>query len=255
MGKCFSTAIKLGMLVTCLLALPAAASDLPSKSFRFAVYTTNTAAPFFYHDDQGKLVGIIPDILSEVASAMGVELEYVVTNRKRAEMSLYSGSIDGILLSSEWAQRPGQVLFSKSFFTVEEYVYSYTPFYPGDAVEDWIKDKSVCLRQDYVYPALATFIENERFTPVYLSDFPVMFEMLSSGRCQLAYMAEHKASWLLNRYQPSAKLYRSPEALDAVGSTIAVGKQWQGFLTAFNQHIQDRNSSDKMQDIIDNSYQ
>lgn len=212
-------------------------AKMPAKVFRFAAYSTKSSAPFFHQDDRGNYIGVVPSLMAKAAALAGIKVEYVPIDRRGAEFAVYNGDADGMILSRAWAKRPDKVLFSKPIYDLNKYFFSLTPLAKGATPVDWLAGKSVCLRQHYIYPRLQPLIDAGALLPVYLTDFPLMLELLQSGRCETVYMNEHKAQWLIQQKKVQIRVFRSARYWDSVKSSIAVGRQWQAFLLLFNQQV------------------
>lgn len=234
---------------------PAKAMELPAKTLRFAVYTTNSSAPFYHLDEQENYIGILPTLLNKAAAIAGIHIDFVAIDRRGAEIAIYNGDVDALILSKEWATYPDRIVFSAPMYDFNEYFFSLSPFAKGERPPDWLAGKSVCVRRDYVYPLLDPLLESGAIKVIYLSDYPAMFDMLQSGRCETVYMNEHEARWLAGQKKIQIRLYRSPAYLDSVGSTIAVRPQWQAFLPVFNQLVISMTDSGEMQKLLERSLQ
>lgn len=226
------------------VAIPAVAagSDIANTdTVKVAIYYPQVP-PYMYKPDNSTAVqGIIPDLLNAFFRQSEFNVEYVEESRQRAELKLYDGAIDMMVLSEKWSQQPEQLLYSTTVITHRDYIYTLAPEKLQDLSS--IKDSSICLRRHYVYNGLEQALASGRLLRLNAdSEFDQM-NMLVNGRCDFAYMNEHVAQWLTRHYFTNAELHRSDYVVDETGLTLALSKKWQPLLAKLNAFLQQAQQS------------
>ncbi|MBU1435892.1 MAG: transporter substrate-binding domain-containing protein [Gammaproteobacteria bacterium] len=221
-------------LALCILAFPTFAA----KKLKFVLYYPQIP-PYMYQDAHTqKVVGVIPDLIEDFFKQQQVSVEFILDNRRGAELRLYSGDVDAMLIAREWAVNPAQLIFSEPVLAHRDFLFSLQPFAASDTPAKWLADKKVCTRQYYVYDALEPFFIKNGTQRIDASSELAQLRMLQNGRCDYAYLNEHVAKWIALHQLSDAPLYQSPLEFGMVGLTIALHPQWQAYLPGLNQYLQ-----------------
>lgn len=195
--------------------------------------------PFIYPTkDNGTFAGLIPDLLNQVAKNEGVEVNYLLYNRFRAEESIYNGEIDATVLASEWATHPEKLIFSTPLLKINDYFYQAAPFVPDTQLDTLIHNKLICARRGFAYPKLDQLFEREMADRVDTSSEVTQFKMLVRNRCQFAISNDLIAQWLIKQYQWQDKIFQFPNPInEPIGYTIAFTPKWKNFASKFDEHV------------------
>ncbi len=246
---------QIGMLLLCTMALAAASgSDLPQnnetdhKTLRFVVYHPDFP-PYIFTTDSGAVSGIVPDLLAPFFRQQQLEVNYLLDNRAGAEQRLYRGEVDAMMLSPEWALMPEQVLFSSSIIAYDDYFFARSA---EEAVSDpeQLTGKKICTREFYVYPSLEALFNSGKLLRVDASSQEAQLRMVLSKRCDLAYLNDLIAHWLLRQNYTATTLYPSPLLVGKSGLTIALNPSWQPLLLALNQFLQQQQASGEVERVV-----
>ncbi len=227
------------VLCALLLSLPVHSAATPPKPFKFVLYYPQVPPYMYQHNQQQAVGGLIPALINEFFQQQGIELTYVIDNRKGAEHRLYAGDVDAMLLAKSWTAYPEQLLFSEPVILHRDFLFATKPFAAGSTSKDWLKDATICTRQYYVYEALEPFFATGA-TRIDSSSETAQMRMLQSGRCDFAYMNEHVAAWLQHDQFSDLKLFRSPTSFGNVGLTIAMHSKWRALLPKLNKYLNEQ---------------
>ena len=216
----------------------AQAKQAKADELRFVLYYPQVP-PYMYQDAKTqRVVGVVPELLQDYFAQQQIKVNFVADNRTRAEHRLYQGDVDAMLVAKEWTQQPQRLVFSEPLLEHQDYLFSLQPTAAQGELVDWVKGKSVCTRQYYVYQALAPLFDSHNAVRVDSSDEEAQMKMLLNGRCDFAYMNDNVANWLLKNRFPERHVYHSATGFGGVGLTIAFTPRWAPYLKSFNQYLQ-----------------
>jgi polar amino acid transport system substrate-binding protein len=208
-----------------------------AETLKFVLYYPQVP-PYMYQEAQNQqVVGLVPDLLRDFFTQKQIKIEFILDNRRGAEHRLYSGDVDAMLMASEWAVHPEQLLFSEPVLAHRDFLFSMQPFDSKKQPEQWLSGKKVCTRQYYVYDALEPYFRKSGTQRVDSSSELAQLRMLQNGRCDYAYLNEHVAKWIASHQLTEAHLHQSPLDFGLVGLTIAFHPRWQQYLPELNQYL------------------
>ena len=241
------------VLFFCLAGLSVAASaersDKTNGKLRFALVSTEEP-PFIYSDSEHELTGIVPSLAQALSRDLVLELEYVPISRKGLEQGIRSGKADVAWLSPDWVENKQQLIFSTPIFSHQEFLYSLSPFAESHLPLDWVKGKTICIRQDYQYPSLSRFFAKNLARSVEVSNQVPLLQLLLKGRCDLLYMNEHRTSWMISRLGIKHLVWRSAEPLKKTNLALMFNPEWQSQMSKINQALINIKHSGELDAII-----
>jgi polar amino acid transport system substrate-binding protein len=220
-----------------------------AKTLRLAVIYLEEP-PFVYTTSDSEYRGIVPSLAQALSRELNLELEYLPTPRKGLEQSLLNGKADVTWLSPEWVTNKEQLIFSDPVFLHREFLYSLNPFNESGNPLDWLRDKTICIRQDYQYPSLDPFFVDNVARAVKVSSQVPLVTLLLKERCDLLNMNEHRAIWVTNSLGIERKVWRSSKPLEETELTFVFNKKWQTKMAQVNQALADIKRSGELDAII-----
>jgi polar amino acid transport system substrate-binding protein len=244
-------------LIRCLLIfysgfLWADSELITSQKLRFAVIYVEEP-PFIYSHNTAEYQGIVPSLIAALGRELNVEVEYVPISRKGLEAGIIAGRADVTWLSPDWVENKQQLLFSDPVLIHREFLYSLQTFNKDQDVRDWVKDKTICVRQDYRYPRLAPLFKEQLTQAVRVSSQVPLMSLLLKKRCDLLYMNEHRASWMVNRLSAESAVFRSPQQLEQTNLALMFNIKWQPEMAKINHALSKIKDTGEMALIIQNS--
>jgi polar amino acid transport system substrate-binding protein len=225
-----------------------ATPDPDPKTLRFVVYYPDFP-PYIFTDSAGHISGIVPDLLAPFFTQQQISVDYLLDNRAGAEQRLYRGEVDAMMLSPDWATRPEQVIFSDSIIAYDDYFFARSVLEVAEKPEQ-LTGKKVCTREFYVYPALEPLFSSGQLLRVDASSQEAQLRMVLSKRCDLAYLNDLVANWLLINGFSGERLYPLPLFIGKSGLTIALNPKWQTLLSALNYYLQQQQDNGEVQRVI-----
>jgi polar amino acid transport system substrate-binding protein len=220
-----------------------------AKTLRLAVIYVEEP-PFVYTTSNSEYRGIIPELAQALSRELNLELEYLPMPRKGLEQSLLNGKADVTWLSPEWVTNKEQLIFSDPVFMYREFLYSLNPFNESGNPLDWLRDKTICLREDYQYPSLDRFFVDNVARAVKVSSQVALVTLLLKKRCDLLNMNEHRAIWEINSLGIKRKVWRSSKPLEETELTFVFNKTWQTKMAQVNQVLSEIKRSGELGAII-----
>lgn len=213
----------------------ASVAKASSNTVKVGIYYPQVPPYMYKAVGHAAVQGIIPDLLNVFFRQSELNVEYVEESRQRAELKLYDGTIDMMLLAEKWSQQPEQLLYSTTVVIHRDYIYSLTP--EKLQALSALEGSTICLRRHYVYNGLEQELVSGRLLRLDAdSEFDQM-NMLVNGRCDFVYMNEHVAQWLTLHHFADAALHRSDYVVDETNLTLALSKKWQSLLPKLNAFL------------------
>lgn len=209
--------------------------------------------PFVYTTNSSEYRGIVPSLALALSRELDLKLEYFPISRRGLEQSLLDEKADIAWLSPDWVKNKDQLIFSEPVFLHREFLYSLEPFVKSDEPQDWLKGKSICIRQDYQYPSLNPFFTDNVARAVKVSSQVPLLQLLLKDRCQLLYINEHRAHWMINSLGIKRKIWRSSEPLEQTELAFMFNKNWQIKMPEVNQALAKIKGSGELESIIQNN--
>ena len=224
------------LLLLLLSPLLAGATDakVAKNRFRVAIYYPQVP-PYMYADGDNLPRGVVPEVLNAFFSQQPFQLEYVFENRQRAELGVYSGKYDATILAPKWTENPAALVFSDPIVEHRDFLYALTPL-PAHTLQN-LSGQTICLRRYYKYTAFSDELDNGNLIRLDADSEFDQFNMLANGRCELAYMNEHVATWLTNNHFSHIDFYRTHVEADKAGLTLALHPKWEELTLLLNNHI------------------
>ena len=223
-----------------------------NKKLRLAVIYIQEP-PYIYTDDNSGYVGVLPKLAQALSRELELELTYLPTPRKDLEKSVIEGRADMTWLSPNWVGAEDLLLFSDPVLLHREFLYSFSPFNEGDGPRGWLQDKTVCIRQDYAYPNLMPYFDSGVAQGLRVSGQVSLVKLFQKGRCDVLYMNELRAAWMINKLGIKRKVWRSEFPIEEAKLSFAFSQQWQTKMTLINQAVAKIKSSGELSRIVESS--
>ncbi|MFT5676649.1 MAG: polar amino acid transport system substrate-binding protein [Paraglaciecola sp.] len=255
--RCVFISISLSVLLCSFFTLsqPVSKPLVAPEPFVFMVIYAQEPPLLHSAKNSSEYRGIVPDILSEIGGRLNLDISYLPTSRNKMESALLDGTGDALYLAPEWIKNPSKLIFSEPIMKHEEFLYSLKPFSSEDNAEEWLKDKLICLREDFIYPVIQTFIDKGITKRKDVSSQAPMVSMLLKGRCELIYLTGYLAEWEIKDLGATHSVFRSPKPLETTHVTIGLAKKWQPILSALNESILEFKAKGKIEKIIQRNMQ
>ncbi|MGJ8680187.1 substrate-binding periplasmic protein [Paraglaciecola sp.] len=223
---------------------------LAKEQIKFAVNSPG-AKPYFYTDRQStQYKGLIVDLLFKVSSEFNMGIQYVDSDKNRAEYLLHMGEVDAIMSSSAWLKGPDKLLASVPILKHRDYFYQLSPFSQHFKIED-LEQSLICTRKDFVYTSVHRQFLLRKLQRVDVSKQKLMFDMLINKRCNLALLGEFKANELmdLGKYKDTT-IYRSPYPVESAEIKIFLSPKLAHIKSAIDKVITKMRNENFMQSLI-----
>jgi polar amino acid transport system substrate-binding protein len=204
-----------------------------TTTFTVALYYPQLP-PYMYSADDEEPQGVVPELLNSFFAGQPYKLQYVYESRQRAEQGVYSGKYDATVLAKMWALKPKKLLFTLPIVEHNDYLYALAPLQSDVALP---AGSSICLRRHYRYTAFADELGGGELLRLDADSEFDQFNMLINGRCELAYMNEHVATWLMNNNDYAKPIYRNSTESETTYLTLALHPKWAKLRMLLDEHI------------------
>ncbi|ASP48579.1 substrate-binding periplasmic protein [Cognaticolwellia beringensis] len=197
-------------------------ANAKTHHIKFAVNSPGTAPYIYYDFISGKYQGVVVDFFASLEESGSFKVEYLDSNRARAEKMLSHGTADIFLSSSVWLEQPENYLFSNTLMSHNSYMYSTfafnQAFNPNQS-----QRASICARRNFTYPILSHYFDNNMLIRVDSSSQTTMAVMLAKGRCDFAIMSDDNARTIMyNSEFCDIEFYQSPNVISAVDISFVI---------------------------------
>ena len=108
----------------------------------------------------------------------------------------------------------------------------------------------ICTREHYIYPELEPYFNQQGFIRVDASSQEAQLKMLLNERCDLAYMNDIIARWLMQQQLQQATLYPLEQAVAKANISLCLHPKWRALLPALNQFILQQQQSGAVQQAV-----
>ena len=207
--------------------------------------------PFIYFNPSDeRYLGILVDISEELGKRMGLDVEFISTPRNKLEANILSGDYNVTFVAESWVSIQDKVLFSEDFYVYAEYLYSTRPFESKGVLEQWVKDRTVCTRDNFIHPVIEPFMHSGALKRLNVSLGAPIIKIMIKGRCDLALVDDFRAEWLKSNIDNMNTLYRTPGYVDQQRISLMLSKVWQQKLPEFNLNINDMKQSGLVDEIV-----
>jgi polar amino acid transport system substrate-binding protein len=219
------------------------------KKLRFAIVYVEEP-PFIYTSDKSKYTGVVAYLAQALSRELDLELEFAPTSRKGLETTIIDGHADATWLAPEWVNDKENLIFSEPVLEHDEFLYSLSPLPESEDPVNWVKDKTICIRQDYQYPSLRSFFISNIAEAVKVSSQTPLLTLLLGNRCDLVYMNEHRANWMLTNLPIESKVFRSSKPLHKTHLALMLNKTWLSKMAQVNQALAKIKDSGELAQIM-----
>lgn len=240
--------MKFGLLLL-FLVLSIKVAIAESKSETLIIHHAQFP-PFIYLNGRSEQVtGILPELFEAFFRQQKLSSRYVFNNPLRAEHALYQGDIDAMFINPAWVSQPADLLFSDAVINYDDYLFSLKP---EDAAIDLTAARrlKICTREHYIYPQLEPYFNQQGFIRVDSSSQEAQLKMLINQRCDLAYMNDVIANWLVRQQLQPVKLYPLQQAVAKSSISVCLHPKWHALLPALNQYILQQQQSGAVQQAV-----
>lgn len=181
--------------------------------------------------------GIVVDVLDSFVRDNDLELNVVVTSRKRGELDLYENRLDFTILAPAWLDQPENLLFSDPIYTHREFLYGLEPIVAA-SLEEAVSNKRICVRFGYKFGTVQKYFDAGVATRVDSREELFAFKMLEYGRCDFVLTNEFVADAIIEANELEDQIYVSPFLVDEAAFTFAFHPTHAELVDRLNEHIE-----------------
>ena len=118
--------------------------------------------PFLIAVPGKPVVGIMADVLREIATAQGLRLKFVETPQMRVETPILDRQVDAVPRAKEWVSQPDRFLFTDSVLRLRDVIFSRAKHPVLFRKPDDLIGKTVGTHLGYRYPLLEPLFRSKR---------------------------------------------------------------------------------------------
>ncbi|WP_163832940.1 substrate-binding periplasmic protein [Spartinivicinus ruber] len=238
------------LLLLFLLSLPVlVTASIDDKTIIFNM-GDKEYPPYMFFGENGQPQGIMYDVLHVLATKQEVKIIPVKMSKQRVRVSLDSRKLDATPRAIEWEANPEHYVFTDPIVLQRDVLFSLQEQPVEFNYLEELKNQTIILRKNYIYPTLENFINNKIIQVVYTNSEENMLNMLKHKRARAAVISEHVGLWLLKQQNIRKEFYVSEGAIDEVAYRIMFTQSWVGFVQRFNKELVMMKKQGKVKAIV-----
>lgn len=207
--------------------------------------------PYTIVKSDGRVSGIMWDVMSALAKAHNLRLEAREIPTKRVEDFLLMGQLDVTMRSREWSQNPEKFLFSAGVVKVQDMVFTRadSPLVVEE-VED-LKGTILLTQLGYRYPTLEPDFESGAITRLNVTDQRSMFQRLGSAERFDGLVSELRTGrWLIKTNGWEGQFEVESLVVDETDYRFMFAPHWADYIDGFNQTLKAMRASGELDAIL-----
>ncbi|WP_203142998.1 substrate-binding periplasmic protein [Marinobacter mangrovi] len=207
--------------------------------------------PYTIIDADGRVSGIMWDVMQVLAKRQNLTLETRQIPTKRVNHFLLAGRLDATMRAIEWTPDPDRFAFTDGVVKAHDVIFSARNA-PIDAhtIND-LKGRTLLANLGYHHPALKPLFEAGDIRRVDVPNTLEMLQRLNAGAHFDGGIANARAGqWLIRQHGWENAFHIEPVKLDVTEYRLMFAPQWAPLVEAFNQTLLDLRQSGELDGII-----
>lgn len=209
--------------------------------------------PYLIKEANGKIHGIMMDVMKAIASKHGFSVKITPLPEKRAIRSMVRGDIDAYTKAKQWVKNPNAYLWTDPVVDSTDVL-----IFPKDRPVDFetpddLKGKTVGTILGYRYPLLEPYFADGRITRDDVKKDSLMLSKLLRGRDDAAIINKFVAHWVI-RQNPEfkGKFAFSEKSLGTAGCgfMFTAKQNWGPFIELFNNALATMKEDGRLEAIV-----
>ena len=209
--------------------------------------------PYLIKENNGKIHGIMIDVMKEIAQKHGFSVKIAPLPEKRAIRGIAGGEIDAYSKAKEWVDDPNAYLWTDPVLDSTDVL-----IFPKDrpvkfATPEDLNGKKIGAILGYRYPLLEPYFADGRIKRDDVKKDSLMLRKLLKGRDDAAIINKLVAFWVI-RQNPELKgqFAFSEKAVGKAGCRFMFSSKgdWQPFIQLFNRELADMKADGRLDAIV-----
>lgn len=182
------------------------------KTIKFAVNSPGSVPLLYFDPNTQTYAGVVADFFNGLAEQGLITIEFVDSNQTRSEQYVIDGKVDLMLANPAWLPQSAKMIVSEPIMEYSTFLYSLQPF-PAEFSLTTIKQKRICTHQDFTYPGLEPYLDQQQLYRIDSGNHAAMLSMLEKQRCDYVVMNDYNAAQAFAALEfCHLTLYQSPVA-------------------------------------------
>jgi len=208
--------------------------------------------PYIIVGQDGKVSGIMWDVLATIAAKHHIRVEPRKIPRKRVDQFILDGRLDATARAREWTSHPERFVFTAPIVETEEVFFSTSDqpvHYESPAS---LKGRVLITHLGYHYPKLRPFFDSGAIRRFDVRTDAQMFRHLLEGDQFRVLIAErHVGQWIIRRHHWQGKfIYSTHHPLTRLGFPLMFSRRWTSFVTVFNRDLETMRQNGDLESIL-----
>ncbi len=238
----------LTLLLGCLLAQSTLAAP---GLIRFNV-SPNGYPPYTIVSSQGKVSGIMWEVLTTIAARHGYKVKAEKIPRKRVDRFILGGRLDATARAREWTSHPERFIFTAPVVQAEEVFFSTSDRPVPYESPQSLKGKTLVTHLGYHYPKLRPFFDSgaiRRFDV--RTDTQMFYHLLAGEQFQVLVAERHVGQWIIRQNRWNGRfVYSAQHPLTRLGFPLMFAPRWKSFVKVFNRDLERMKQNGELERIL-----
>lgn len=166
-------------------ASPSEEAKILKLRFAYGEIDSNGEPPYYYLNEDNKLVGVVVDLLTLAFAPRKVELTPVFAPRKRLHNLFRADEVDVDVMNEQWVPRSLPVVFSVMAYVDPHYIFTNVEQLMAFPNFDALKGKRQCAHRGYLYSKVQAMTDSGQMLRIDSNTDEQMLKMLAAGRCDV----------------------------------------------------------------------
>ena len=239
------------LLSVCLLPCSGLCAEPSDKTI---IYGVVDWPPYCIINHDSTVAGIMPDILTSIASLHGYKVSFIKYPEKRGLVFLEEGKIDCWAEAVQWVSGPTRFIWTDPIVLAKDHlVFLKEKPCMFNRIED-LHGKNIVACFGYGYPTLEPYFSNGRIMRIDVQNELAMLKFLILRPSDAGVINLHNAKWLI-RHDPQfqGRFAFSENAVASAECRFAFTKKqhWGEFIPVFNAELAKMNADGRLEKILE----
>ncbi len=209
--------------------------------------------PYLIKETNGKIHGIMIDVIKEIAAKHGFSVKIMELPEKRAIRGMVSGEIDAYSKAKEWVAEPDAYLWTDPVVESTDVL-----IFPKDRPVDFetpddLTGKTIGAILGYRYPTLEPYFADGRIERDDVKKDSLMLRKLLRGRDDAAIINKLVAFWVIRKnpeFKGKFAFSETPVGTAGCRVMFTAKQNWQPFIALFNKELALMKTDGRLNEII-----
>ena len=240
-------------LIAVLTGLISAAHATPENKEIVVGFNSVAWPPYLIEETDGKIHGILIDVMEAIASKHGFSVKITPLPEKRAIRGMAQGDIDAYSKAKEWVKNPKAYLWTDPVVDSTDVLIFPKNRPINFETPDDLKGKQIGAILGYRYPLLEPYFADGRIKRDDVKKDSLMLRKLLRGRDDAAIINKLVAFWVIQQnpeFKGQFGFSDKPVGKAGCGFMFTAKRNWAPFIEMFNNELSAMKADGRLDAIV-----